>query len=96
MRDGHEPGQHWATQDRVIGGLEVSHLEDQILRPEVLLSAEGDRQRDPTQGVGSLPRYNAVEGFVACRHFGEVEIHLLQGFSEDDVQSAPSIDEGLG
>jgi hypothetical protein len=34
-----------------------------------------------------VPKYtvNTIEGFVASSHLGEVEVHLLQHFGEDDV-----------
>jgi hypothetical protein len=45
--------------------------------------------------VGRLAGHNAEEGLVALRKPLEVEVHLLQGVDEDDVEPAPSVDEGL-
>jgi hypothetical protein len=79
----------------VVGRLEVSDLEAEVLCAEILLCAKRDREGDPTHGIGHLAGHDAEEGLVAlCKPF-EVEIHLLQGVDEDEVEPTPSIDEGL-
>jgi hypothetical protein len=35
------------------------------------------------------------EGLIALREPLEVEVHLLEGVDEDDVEPAPTVDEGL-
>jgi hypothetical protein len=47
VRDGHKPGQHGATKDGVVGRLEFSDLEVELLCTEILLYAERDREGDP-------------------------------------------------
>jgi hypothetical protein len=50
---------------------------------------------DPTHGVGRLARHDAEERLITLCEPLEVEVHLLQGVDEDDVEPASSIDEGL-
>jgi hypothetical protein len=43
-----------------------------------------------------VPRDDAVEGRGALgEHVGDVELHLLQGLGEKDVEPASTIDEDL-
>jgi hypothetical protein len=79
----------------VVGRLEVSDLKAGVLCAEILLRTEHDREGDPTHGVGRLVRHDAEEGLVALHKPLEVEIHLLQGVDKDDIEPAPSVDEGL-
>jgi hypothetical protein len=79
----------------VVRRLEVSDLEAEVLHAEVLLRAEHHWKGDLTHGVGCLAGHDAEEGLVALSQPLEVEIHLLQGVDEDDVEPASSIDEGL-
>jgi hypothetical protein len=51
-------------------------FERQVLRSEVFLRAEGDRQAHATYGVCGLAGHDPVKGFIAGGHFGEVELHL--------------------
>jgi hypothetical protein len=51
MRDGHELGQHRSTEDGIVGGAEVRDLAHQVLRAEVVLFAESDRQAYMTYAV---------------------------------------------
>jgi hypothetical protein len=75
--------------------LEVSNLEAKVISAEILLRVERHQKGDPTQGVGRLAWNDVEEGLVAlCQPF-EVEIHLLQGVDEDDVEPTSPIDEGL-
>jgi hypothetical protein len=78
----------------VVRGLEVSDLETEVLRAEVLLSDKGHWEGDPTHGLGCLARDDAEEGLVTCCQPLEVEVHFLQGLNEDDVKPAPTTDEG--
>jgi hypothetical protein len=80
----------------VVGGFEVNDLEAQVLHAEVVLRAEGHKTGDSTQGVGRLAGDDVKERLVGRCQPLEVEVHLLQGLNEDDVESALSIDEGLG
>jgi hypothetical protein len=84
-----------ATKDGVVGRLEVNDLKTEVFHAEVLLRAEHDQEGDSTHVVGRLAGHNAEEGLVALRKPLEVEVHLLQGVDEDDVEPAPSVDEGL-
>jgi hypothetical protein len=79
----------------VVGRLEVSNLKAEVLCAEVLLRAERDGEGNPTHGVGRLAGHDAEEGLVALCKPLEVEIHLLQGVDEDDVEAAPTVNEGL-
>jgi hypothetical protein len=69
----------------VVRQLEVSDTEAKVLCAEILLRVERDREGDPTHGVDLGWRGKPLE----------VEIHLLQGVDEDDIEPAPSVDEGL-
>jgi hypothetical protein len=80
----------------VVGRLEVSDLEAEILGAEVLLHAKHDGEGDPTHGVGGLAKNDAEERLVALCEPLEVEVHLLQGVDEDDVEPASSVDEVFG
>jgi hypothetical protein len=62
---------------------------------EIFLRAKRDREGDPTHGVGHLSRHDAEERLVALREPLEVEVHLLQGVDEDDIEPTPAVDEGL-
>jgi hypothetical protein len=75
----------------VVGRLEVSNLKAEVLCAEILLHAKRDQEGDPTHGVGRLVGHDAEEGLVAFREPLEVEIHLLQGVDEDDVEPALSV-----
>jgi hypothetical protein len=79
----------------MVGRLELSDLEAEVLCAEVFLRAERDREGDPTHGVGRLARHDAEERLVALREPLEVEVHLLEGVDEDDVDPTPAVDEGL-
>jgi hypothetical protein len=80
----------------MVGCLEVSNLEVEIVHAEVVHHAKGDREGDPTQGVGCFSKDDVLERLVACREFVEVELYLPQVLSEDDVESAPPMIECLG
>jgi hypothetical protein len=73
----------------VVGRLEVSDLKVEVL------CVERDGEGDPTHGVGRHVGHDAEEGFVALCKPLEVEIHLLQGVDEDNVEPAPTVNEGL-
>jgi hypothetical protein len=79
----------------VVRRLEVCDLEVEILRAEVLVSAERHRKGDPTYGVGHLAGDDVEEGLITCRQPLEVEVHLLQGVDEDNSEPTSAIDEGL-
>jgi hypothetical protein len=79
----------------VVGRLEVSDLEAETLSAEVLVRAKRDRVGDPTYGIGRLAGNDAEERLVALHEPLEVEVHLLQGVDEDDVEFTPSVDESL-
>jgi hypothetical protein len=79
----------------VVRRLEISDLEAEVLRAKVLLGAKGHREGNPTHGVGRLAGDDAEEGLNACCQPLEVEVHLLQGLDKDDVEPAPTVDEGL-
>jgi hypothetical protein len=44
-----------------------------------------------TYGVCILAGHDPVEGFIACGHLAEVEVHLSERLCEDDVQAAPPV-----
>jgi hypothetical protein len=79
----------------VVRRLEVSDLEAKVLCAEVFLRAKRHWEGDLTQEVGRLARHDAEEGIVALCQPLEVEVHLLQGVDEDDVEPASPIDESL-
>jgi hypothetical protein len=72
----------------VIGRLEVGDLKVEVLCTEVFLHAEHHWEGDPTQGVGRLAGHDAEERLVALHQPVEVEVLLLQGVYEDDVEPA--------
>jgi hypothetical protein len=74
---------------------DLKNLEAEILRAKVFLRAKCHWEGDPTHGVGSLVKDDAKEGLVACRQPLEVEVHLLQGVDEDNVEPTSPVDEGL-
>jgi hypothetical protein len=79
----------------VVGRLEVGDLKAEVLCAEVFFRAKRDRERDPTHGVGRLAGHDTEERLIALRKSLEVEVHLLQGVNEDDVEPTPAVDEGL-
>jgi hypothetical protein len=72
----------------VIGRFEVGDLEVEVLCTEIFLHAEHHSEGDPTQGVGHLIGHDAEERLVALHQPVEVEVLLLQGVYEDDVEPA--------
>jgi hypothetical protein len=79
----------------MVGRLEVSDLEAEVFCAELLLHVVRDWEGDSTHGVGRLARHNAEERLVALCKPLEVKVYLLQGVDEDDVESTPTVDEGL-
>jgi hypothetical protein len=51
MRYSHELGEHRSAEDGMVRGAEVRDLKCLVLRAELLLCAEGDRQAYTTYGV---------------------------------------------
>jgi hypothetical protein len=50
---------------------------------------------DPTQGVRHLVRDDAKERLIAHFQPLEVQVHLLEGLDEDNVEPTSFVDEGL-
>jgi hypothetical protein len=81
----------------MVGSLEVRDLELDVLGAVVLPGfPEGDWQDHFAQWNSHNPRDDAVERLCALgEHVSNVELHLLQGFGEKDVEPASTIDEHL-
>jgi hypothetical protein len=79
----------------MVGRIEIINLEAKLLRAEILLYVERHRKGDPTQGVSRLSWHDAEEWLVELCQPLEVEVHLLLGVDEDDVEPSSPINEGL-
>ena len=64
MRYGHELGQSWPTKYGMVGGVEVSDVEFDVLDTEVASHAELHREGDLSKRFGYPARYHALEGGV--------------------------------
>ena len=59
---GHEPGQSWPTKYGVVGGVEVSDIEVDVLDTEVASRAELYREGDLSKRFGCPAKYHTPEG----------------------------------
>lgn len=59
--DHNELGKRRSAKEGVIGPSKGDNLEAKCLSPKILLCAEDDLQRDATQWLGLLSRYDAME-----------------------------------
>jgi hypothetical protein len=76
---------------------EVSYFEFDELSAVVLPRAEGDWKNYHTKWVCRVTWDDAVKGGLARdQHVLEVQTHLPQSAGEDEVKTAPIIDEHLG
>jgi hypothetical protein len=81
----------------MIGRFEVSHFEFDELSAVVLPCAEGGWKNYHTKWVCGVTWDDAVErGFAQNQHVLEVQAHLPQSAGEDEVETAPTIDEHVG
>jgi hypothetical protein len=67
----------------------------QVLCAEVVRHTEGHMEGDPTHGVRHLVRDDAKERLIAHFQPLEVQVHLLEGLDEDNVEPTSFVDEGL-
>jgi hypothetical protein len=81
----------------MVGSLEVRNLELDVLGAVVLPGLpEGNWQDHLTQCNSRVPRDDVVERRCALgEHVSDVELHLLQGLGEKNVEPAPTVDEYL-
>ena len=62
--DRHELGEGGSSQDGVVGGLKLGHLEVDVLGAVVIAGAKGDRQGGPADWNRPSSGDDAVEGLV--------------------------------
>jgi hypothetical protein len=81
----------------MISRFEVSHFKFNELGVVVLPRAEGDWKDYRTKWVRRVTWDDAIErGLARNQHVHEVQTHLPQSAGEDEVETAPTIDEHLG
>ena len=64
VRYGHELGQSWPTKYGMVGGVEVSDVEVDVLDTVVASRAELYWEGDLSKQFGCLARYHTLEGQV--------------------------------
>jgi hypothetical protein len=93
----HEFGECRKAQYGMIRRFEVSHFEFNELGAVVLPRAESDWKNYRTKWVRRITWYDAVErGLARNQHVREVQAHLPQSASKDEVETTPTVDEHLG
>ena len=80
----------------MVGGLELTDLDVDVLGAVVVVGAEGDRQGGPADRGRPDCREDTVEGLVRWDQGGHVVAHALQCAGEDDVEGAATVDEYFG
>jgi hypothetical protein len=87
----HELGKHWASEDGVVGEVEVRHVKDNILGVDVVPFPERDGQLDLPQG-NCLPISDTIE-----RHRWEQlafpDLHLVEHLQGEEVETRSPINE---
>jgi hypothetical protein len=95
VRNCHELGECWPSQESVVHRLKVSYLELQLLSAEIYPSPEGYGRSDLTNRSCCCTRDSTVERSrvpqTAQCQFGKQ--HLVEYLQEQDVQGAASIDK---
>jgi hypothetical protein len=81
----------------MVGSLEVRDLELDVLGAVVFSGfPEGNWQNHLAQWNSRVPGDDAVERRCALsEHVSDVELHLLQGLGEEDIEPTPTNDEYL-
>ena len=78
----------------MIGSLEVSDLELDVLGAVVFLSPEGNWQNHLSKGYNHVAWDDTIERRVGLgKHIGDVEAHLLQSLDEQNVEVAAAVNE---
>ena len=95
MRDRHEAREHGASEDGVVLGWPVNHIELKGLTPEIIWAAEEDIQNYAPEGKDCRHRHNPVKGCGRPCQAVEADVHGPKGVGVDDVEAAPRIDEYL-
>ena len=94
--DRHELGEGGSSQDGMVGGLELTDLDVDVLGAVVVVGAEGDRQGGPADQGRPGSRDDTVEGLVRWDQGGHVVAHALQRVGEDDVKGTTTINKYFG
>ena len=89
----HELSQRRATQYAIVWHGDISHVEDDVLRPVVLLGAESHGQENLAQWLGDS-RVDALER-PHRRQAGLRNLQLSHEFSGDEVDARTSINQHL-
>jgi hypothetical protein len=85
------------TQYSMIRRFEVSNFEFNELGAVVLPRAESDWKNHRAKWVRRITWDNAIERrFALNQHIREVQTHFPQSASEDEVETAPTVDEHIG
>jgi hypothetical protein len=85
------------TQYSMIRRFKVSNFEFNELGVVILPRAESDRKKHHAKWVRRITRDNAVKWRLAWnQHVREVQSHLSQSASEDEVETTPTVDKHLG
>ena len=87
---------HELGEGGVVGDLELSDLEVDVLSTVVVAGAEGDRQGSPADRSRPGSGDDAVEGLVKWDYGGHVIAHVLQCAGEDDIEGTATVDEYFG
>src|SRR5438105_3758777 len=93
MRNCHELGEGWSPKDGVVHRLETSNLKRNILSSEVLPRAECDGQTDLPEWYRRGPRDYPVEWRAAPFQLGVWDLHVIQGLSKENVESAAAVNQ---
>jgi hypothetical protein len=80
-------------EERVVGALDVNHLELNWLEAEILGGAKEDIQPDLPNGGAGMARHDAVEGGVGLLELGLRDAQLDHSVVVEEVDTAASINE---
>jgi hypothetical protein len=81
----------------MIRRFKVSNFEFNELGTVVRPRAEGDWKNHRAKWMRRITWDNAIERRLACnQHVREVQTHLSQSASEDEVETIPAVDEHFG
>jgi hypothetical protein len=93
MRNHHELGEHWPSQESVVRSLKISHLELYSFSSKVLLSPEDYRKRDMTD----MRRYYIgdydMERSSTSAQKRSRQPHMVKCLQKKEVEGAASIHE---
>jgi hypothetical protein len=91
MRNCHEPGDCWPSQESVIHSLKINHLELYIFSSKVLSSPEGYRKRDLTDGSCYCTIDYTMERSLIGAQKSSRQPHLVESLQKKEVEGAASI-----